>query len=101
MKPLVFIRYATIALGLMIVVSQLTSCADVTNVDACRQFEPYGFWGGLWHGLIAPVSFFGSLLSDDIAMYAVNNNGGWYDLGFVVGAGILFSGGNRASRKRF
>ena len=77
----------------------LVSCADVTNIDACRSAEPYGFWGGLWHGLIAPLSFFGSLLSDDIAMYAVNNNGGWYDLGFVIGAGILFGGGSRASRR--
>jgi hypothetical protein len=38
------------------------------------------------------------LLSSSIAMYAVNNNGGWYDFGFVLGAGILFGGGSRASR---
>jgi hypothetical protein len=77
----------------------LFSCADVTDIEACRSADPYGFWGGLWHGLIAPISFFGSLLSDDIAMYALNNNGGWYDLGFVIGAGILFGGGSRASRR--
>jgi hypothetical protein len=75
-----------------------TACADVTNIDACKTVEPYGFLGGLWHGIIAPVSFFGSLFSDNIAMYAVNNNGGWYDFGFVLGAGILFGGGSRASK---
>ncbi|HOP12418.1 MAG TPA: hypothetical protein PLH09_00460 [Lentimicrobium sp.] len=48
--------------------------------------------------MIAPVSFTGSLISDSIAMYAVNNNGGWYDFGFVPGAGILFDGSSRASR---
>ena len=77
----------------------LTGCADVTDIDACRQTEPYGFLLGLWHGLIAPISFFGSLVSDNIAMYAMNNNGGWYDFGFVIGAGILFGGGSRAAKR--
>lgn len=75
-----------------------TACADVTQIDACRAGTPYGFLGGLWHGIIAPVSFIGSVFSENIAMYAVNNNGGWYDFGFVLGAGILFGGGSRASR---
>lgn len=74
------------------------ACADVTNIDACKTTEPYGFLGGLWHGIIAPVSFFLSLFMDDVAMYAVNNNGGWYDFGFVLGAGILFGGSSRASK---
>ncbi len=77
-----------------------SACADVADVQACVTSDPYGFWGGLWHGIIAPISFFGSLLSDNIAMYAVNNNGGWYDFGFVLGAGILFGGGSRASKCR-
>ncbi|MCB0636668.1 MAG: hypothetical protein KDC54_08625 [Lewinella sp.] len=78
----------------------LYSCAPVIDVDPCRTTEPYGFLGGLWHGMIAPVSFILSLLDDDIAMYAVNNNGGWYDLGFVLGSGILFGGGSRAVKKK-
>lgn len=77
-----------------------TACADVTPITDCVTDEPYGFLGGLWHGIIAPLSFIGSLLSENIAMYAVNNNGGWYDLGFVLGAGILFGGGSKASNKR-
>jgi len=89
--------------GILIFISMIflfSACADVTDVQACVSTEPYGFLFGLWHGIIAPLSFFGSLLSDNIAMYAVNNNGGWYDLGFVLGAGILFGGGSRASRRR-
>jgi hypothetical protein len=76
----------------------LTGCAEVIPIQECVSNEPYGFLGGLWHGIIAPVSFVVSLFSDSIAMYAVNNNGGWYDFGFVLGAGILFGGGSRASR---
>lgn len=55
---------------------------------------------GLWHGIIAPVTFILSLIFDKISLYEVHNTGGWYDLGFVLGAGILFGGGGRASRKR-
>jgi len=77
-----------------------SACANTVDVQACVTNEPYGFLFGLWHGIIAPISFFGSLFSDNIAMYAVNNNGGWYDFGFVLGAGILFGGGSRASKWR-
>ena len=77
-----------------------SACANTADVTACVTNEPSGFLGGLWHGIIAPVSFFVSLFSDNIAMYEVNNNGGWYDFGFVLGAGILFGGGSRASKRK-
>lgn len=70
----------------------VAGCADVTNVERCTIDLPYGFWGGLWHGIISPFAFIGSLFSNEIAMYAVNNNGGWYDFGFVLGAGIISFG---------
>lgn len=76
----------------------VSGCAQVTPVETCVVGEPYGFFSGLWHGIIAPVSFILSLFMDNIAMYAVNNTGGWYDFGFVLGAGILFGGGGRSSR---
>ena len=65
----------------------LTSCADVSHVQECLPVteHTYGFWGGTWHGMIMVPSFIGSLISDDIAVYAVNNNGAWYDFGFVGG----------------
>lgn len=75
-----------------------SGCADVTVVDECLPTDPYGFWGGLWHGIVSPISFIGSLLSDEIAMYAINNNGGWYDFGFWLGIGGL-SGGIGSGRK--
>ena len=76
-----------------------SSCAEVSHVQNCLGGEPYGFWSGLWHGIIAPISFICSLFSDNIAMYAINNNGGWYNFGFVLGAGILFGGGSKASNR--
>ena len=85
-----------IILGLAVLVL-LSSCAHVENVEACVGSDTYGFWGGLWHGLITPISFIGSLFFDSIGIYAVNNNGGWYDFGFILGVGCLFGGGGRAS----
>lgn len=68
-----------------------SGCADVTNVEACMPAgeHTYGFWGGVWHGMIAQFSFIGSLFSDEIAVYAINNNGGWYNFGFVGGLGVM------------
>ena len=86
------------ALCILLAAFLFTGCADVTPIEACAIDEPYGFWGGLWHGIIAPFSFIGSLFSDSIALYAVTNTGGWYDFGFVLGAGSLFGGGSSASK---
>ena len=84
-----------IVIGIM----ALTSCADVSpHVAECVTSDPYGFWGGLWHGMIAPFSWIGSLFSDEIAIYAYDNNGGWYDFGFVLGIGALGFGGGKSSK---
>lgn len=84
---------------IILIIFALSSCADVTNIENCASEDPYGFWSGLWHGFISPISFFGSLIWEDISMYAVNNNGGWYDFGFVLGSGILF-GSYRYNNKK-
>jgi hypothetical protein len=54
-----------------------------------------GFWLGLWHGFISPITWFLSLFMKNIHFYEVHNNGGWYNFGFVAGAGIIFSGSER------
>lgn len=79
-------------LGLaMLVIALATGCADVSHIQSCLSAteHTYGFWGGVWHGMICQFSFIGSLFSDDIAVYAVNNNGGWYNFGFVGGLWFL------------
>ncbi len=48
---------------------------------------PAGFWAGLWHGIISPITFIVSLFDGDVAIYEVNNKGGWYDFGFLIGVG--------------
>jgi hypothetical protein len=79
----------------------LTGCAKNEAVEQCLTGHTYGFLGGLWHGFIAPFDFIGMLFSKDITMYAQNNNGGLYALGFLLGSGGWgFFGSKGASKVR-
>jgi hypothetical protein len=51
-----------------------------------------GFFIGLWHGFVSPLALVGHIFIDDIRVYAFPNSGGWYDFGFLLGAGVLFGG---------
>ena len=82
----------------VVAVLLLSSCAAGPNPAAEAASHPAGFWLGLWQGFIAPITFVISLFKDSVNMYEVNNNGNWYDFGFVLGAGIL-SGGIFSSRR--
>lgn len=75
----------------------IASCANAEPVRDCLTGQQYGFFSGLLHGFITPISFIASLFRDDIAIYAVNNSGSWYDFGFLLGSGGWgFFAGNRS-----
>lgn len=58
-----------------------------------------GFWLGLWHGIIAPISFIISIFSDKVNVYEVYNSGNWYNFGFMLGLSIsLGSSASSAGR---
>jgi hypothetical protein len=71
----------------LIIIVIITGCANNEIVDQCLTGHKYGFFGGLWHGFIAPFDFIGMLFNNEITMYAQNNNGGFYALGFLLGSG--------------
>lgn len=75
----------------------LSGCApgDGTN-NADR---PAGFFSGVWHGWIAPISLFVSIFNPKINIYEVNNSGFWYDLGYYM-AIISGFGGLALGRKK-
>ncbi len=78
----------------------LSGCASTEAIDPCvDQNETEGFLMGLIQGFIAPLTFIVSIFDDDVAMYAVNNSGWLYDLGFLLGIGG-FSGGILKGRRR-
>lgn len=65
----------------------MSSCAENVPIDECLTGETHGFFWGLWHGFIAPISLVISLFDKDVAMFAVNNDGFLYGLGFLIGSG--------------
>jgi hypothetical protein len=91
--PLLLLLALTVLLG---------ACAAEAN-PAAQTSGPdgsiAGFWLGLWHGLIAPVTFVISLFSDTVGIYEVHNNGGWYDGGFVLGLGFIVGGGSTGAHQ--
>jgi hypothetical protein len=46
--------------------------------------EPAGFFSGVWHGWIAPISLIVGLFQSGIRIYEPFNTGWWYDFGFYI-----------------
>ena len=72
----------------------LSACAATQTGAAVAPAAP-GFLLGLWHGFIFPVAWFLSLFMPDVAIYAVPNNGGWYDFGYFLGICVFGVGARR------
>jgi hypothetical protein len=85
------------ALLLTLPLALLTGCAATQAGSAVTVGAP-GFWLGVWHGFVFPVAFIVSLFTDQVSVYAVPNNGTWYNFGYFVG--IVFLGVGARSSKR-
>ncbi len=95
-------RFLILIALLVLIALSLSACAPGAN--PLQNVPPEGgtiagFWLGLWHGIIAPITFIISIFRSDVNFYEVHNDGFWSNLGFVLGAGILL-GGSSASRRR-
>ena len=89
--------------GLVVLLTALSACAPGPNPaekTAREDGKIAGFWLGFWHGLISPVTFIISLFSKTVRLYEVHNSGGWYNFGFVLGAGLFLSGGILGRKKK-
>jgi hypothetical protein len=87
----------------ILLVLLLSACAAGANPQVDMEpadGEVAGFWTGLWHGIILPITFIVSLFSDNVNVYEVFNSGGWYNFGFVLGAGTLLGGSGSGARRR-
>lgn len=72
----------TIFFGLILlfVMINLTSCAP-----SGYESGEAGFFSGIWHGLIIVFSLIGKIFGSDIGMYAENNTGFLYWVGYIFG----------------
>ena len=81
----------------------LAGLALIAGLAACAVQAPQGvapeapgFLLGLWHGFIFPVAWLLSLFIDNVAIYAVPNNGGWYDFGYFLGIAVFGVGARKS-----
>ncbi len=84
-------------LGILLILLLVSfSCAPGPNdleKTPNKEGKIAGFWKGIWHGLIAPITFIVSVFKKNVRLYEVHNSGFWYNFGFVLGAGLFLSGG--------
>lgn len=74
-----------------------TSCLPTTVVST--ETKPAGFFMGIWHGWIAPISLIVKLFRPAVGIYQTYNTGWWYDFGFYM-AIISGFGGLSLARKK-
>ena len=88
-KNILFISCAVVLICL------LNSCAPKNPTE-----HEYGFFGGIIHGFVFfPFALLAKLFGMDYGLYADNNSGFFYWLGFIIGLGGLGGGGSAARRR--
>ncbi len=85
--------------GFLSVVALATVVAGCASQPAADSAGAPGFLYGLLHGFLIVIDFVIGLFSD-VRIYAYPNSGTWYDLGFLIGAGMFLGGGGGAGARR-
>ena len=83
---------------LILFVFTLTGCVpgDGSYTDA----HTAGFFSGIWHGWIAPVTLIIGIFQSNIRIYEPMNSGWWYDFGFYMAIISGFGGLSLVRRKK-
>jgi len=68
----------------------LTGC--IPGGGSNTPLDPAGFFWGIWHGWIAPVSLVFSFFNDHNAIFETYNTGFTYNLGFYIAVISGFGG---------
>ena len=84
-----------IILSFLLVFSSCAPGAGHSTVE-----DPAGFFRGIWHGWIAPLSLVWGLFNPAIRVYEVNNIGWLYDLGFYMAIISGFGGVSLVRKKQ-
>ena len=93
---------AVIVVLMVVLLSACLAGPNPLEKKADDEGEVAGFWKGLWHGFLAPVTFIISIFTSKVRFYEVHNSGFWYNFGFVLAAGLFLSGGilGRGKKKK-
>ncbi|NLN40401.1 MAG: hypothetical protein GX160_00105 [Clostridiales bacterium] len=76
------LRLLSISLLIVFMVMILAGCVpgDGRNTEQ----RPAGFFWGIWHGWMAPISLIIGIFDSKIRIYEVYNNGWTYDFGYYI-----------------
>lgn len=80
---------------LIFILFNLTSCAPEGGT-----YKEYGFFSGILHGFVMIFAVIGKMFGSDVGLYARNNTGFFYWLGFLIGLGVIGGGGSSAASRR-
>jgi len=83
---------------IVLLVTLLTGC--LPDIAMEQQESQAGFFLGIWHGWIAPISLFASIFNKDITIFESNNTGFWYGFGFYIAIIGGFGGISLVRKKR-
>ena len=81
-----------VILSLIMVFVFVTLTACVPGDGSYTPDDPAGFFWGIWHGWLAPVSLIMGLFRSNIRVYEIYNSGWWYDFGFYIAVISGFGG---------
>lgn len=84
---------------LHLIILILISLAIVSCAPAESTTSTYGFFYGLLHGCILPFAVIAKIFNMEVGIYALNNSGVGYWIGFLIGIGTFGKGGSEAYRK--
>ena len=79
---------------LVICCAAFLMCGCAHHGQAQDFADPYGFFAGVWHGLILPFSVFGFLFTSDVYIMGEPNTGLFYYVGLLIGFCMLLQSGN-------
>lgn len=83
-------KYLLILVVVLVWVIAYHTGPEAVTFEQAMEMEAVGFWSGLWHGWIILPVWVMSWFTDHLTIYAIYNNGGWYDFGFILGiSGLL------------
>ncbi len=67
---------------LLLTLATLSSCIPGDGTSTAT--DPDGFFWGVWHGWIAPISLVWGVFESNIRVYEPVNSGWWYDFGYYM-----------------
>ena len=89
-----------VLLSVLLLLSIILFAGCFPGTERFKSDSPAGFFTGVWHGWIAPISLIVGLFKDGVRIYELNNVGWWYDFGYYIAIISGFGGASLTRKKK-